>query len=285
MKKIVSLVLVMAICMVSLCSCSVFSRVRVNGTGIDNEVYKYFDDLCDGDDESVKKAISRYVTINSEFTNRSLTLSSSQKSNLSLKVDDLWHLYGLHYDDIGVSKQTLYKIETSKMYEDALLDYYYSQGGVSPVKEEQIKKFFKENYIAVRFATGYLFNIDEQGTSVSMTDSERAVIINGFANSVDLINTGSPMESATDYEVRDAIISTTNDGGFPAGFYDEVKVVDIGSATTITLYDYAFLVERIDPFDKTYNYYATYRTECLRKMKGTEFEKMVNEWSQKYKVD
>ncbi len=285
MKKAISLVLVMTIVLLSFTSCSVFSKVKVNGTKIDNEVYTYFEDLHDGNESEILKAISRYVTINSEFANRDLKLTSSQKSDLSTRVDDLWHVYGIHYTDVGVSKQTLYKIETSKVYEDVLLDYYYGQGGVSPVSEDLIKKYFKENYIAIRFATGYLFNVDEQGAAVPMSDSEKAVIINGFANSVDLINTGSLIEAATDYEVRDAIINSSYDGSFPTGFYSEVEEVAVGSATTVTLDNYAFLVERIDVFDQTYNYYESYRTTCLRKMKGDDFEKLIDEWSQNYVVE
>ncbi len=285
MKKAISLFVALTICMLSFTSCSVFSKVKVNGTKIDNDVYEYFYDLHTGDDATVEKAILRYVTVNSEFENRGLKLSSSQKAELSATVDDLWHLYGIHYDDIGVSKQTVYKVETSKAYEDVLLDYYYGQGGVSPVNEDTIKKYFKSNYIAIRFATGYLFNVNEQGIPVTMTDSEKAVIINGFANSVDLINTGSPIESATSYEVRDAIINSSYDGSFPAGFYKEVEGIEVGSAATVNLYDYAFLVERIDVFDKTYNYYEAYRTECLRKMKGDDFEKLIDKWSQNYIIE
>ena len=168
MKKIISLFLVTIICVLSFSSCSGPAKVRINGTKIDNEVYAYFEDLCDENEAEIKKAISRYVTINSEFYNRNLSLTPAQKSALSLKVDDLWHLYGIYYQKEGISKQTLYKIETSKFYEDVLLDYYYGQGGVEPVSEEVIKKHFKSNYIAISYATEYLFNIDETGATVPM---------------------------------------------------------------------------------------------------------------------
>ncbi len=284
MKKVFSLFLAVILCVLSFSSCSGIAKVSVNGTKIDNEIYAYFEDLHDGNEGEIKKSISRYVTINSEFNNRELKLSSSQKSELSLKVDDLWHLYGIHYQDVGVSKQAIYKIETSKVYEDVLLDYYYGQGGVSPVSEESLKKYFKENYIAIRFATGYLFNIDEQGAPAPMTDTEKAVIINNFAKSVDLINTGSSIEEATSEEVRDALINSSYDGSFPTGFYSEVEEIEVDSATTVNLDNYVFLVERIDVFDETYNYYETYRTECLRKVKGDDFEKLVDQWSQSYVV-
>jgi hypothetical protein len=145
MKKAISLFLVTIICMLSFSSCSGPAKVKVNGTKIDNEVYAYFEDLHDKNENEIVKAISRYVTINSEFSNRNLTLTPAQKSSLSVKTDDLWHLYGVHYEELGVSKATIYKIESSKFYEDTLLDYYYGEGGVEPVSEDDLKKYFKSH--------------------------------------------------------------------------------------------------------------------------------------------
>lgn len=284
MKKIVSLFLVAVICLLSFASCSPPAKVRVNGTKIDNEVYAYFEDMYDENETEVTKAISRYVTINSEFYNRNLSLTPAQKSDLSLKVDDLWHLYGIHYQKAGISKQILYKIETSKLYEDVLLDYYYGQGGVEPVSEDEVKKYFKSNYIAIAYATEYLFNIDETGATLPMTDSEKATIINEFAKAETLANTGTPIEGATDKEVHNTLINSSYDGSFPSGFYKEVSNIKVGSASTVVLDNYAFLVQRIDVFDKTYNYYDSYRTQCLRELKGDAFDKMVDQWSQNYKV-
>ncbi len=285
MKKVTALILVAVICALSFASCSGPAKVRVNGTKIDNEVYAYFDDLYDGNKNEIKKAISRYVTINSEFYNRNLSLTPAQKSALSVKVDDLWHLYGVHYSKKNISRQTVYKIETSKFCEDALLDYYYGQGGVEPVSEDTLKKYFKTHYIAISFATGYLFNIDETGATVPMTDSEKAVIINAFAKSESLVNTGTPIEASMDNEVRNTIINSYDDGSFPSGFYKEVSTINVGSARTVSFNDYVFLVQRVDVFDETYGYYKDYRTQCLRDLKGKEFEKMIDNWSQSYKIN
>ena len=284
MKKSFSLVMAIAVCLLSLTSCSGPAKLKVNGTKIDNEVYEYFYDLSSENKEETEKAVIRYVTINSEFSNRNLTLTPSQKSRLSQKVDDLWHVYGIYYQDLGISKQTIYKIELSGVYEDVLLDYYYGQDGVEPVSEETLKKYFEKNYIAISFATEYLFNIDETGATVPMTDAEKAVVINSFTRSVGLINTGSLIEEATDKEVNDTIINSSNDSGFPSGFYKKVAKIKVDSAEMVTLEDYIFLVKRIDVFDETYNYYEAYRTDCLRALKGKTFEKMVDQWSQNYNV-
>lgn len=284
MKKVLSLLLVTVILVLSLSSCTAFSKVKVNGTKIDNEVYYYFKDLYDNDKAQINKAIARYVAINTEFSIHSLNLSPAQKSELSKKVNNLWHIYSVYYTDLGVSKQTIYKVETSKFYEDVLLDYYYGPDGVSPVGEDAIKKYFKEHYIAINFATDYLFNINETGAMVSMPDSEKTSIINNFNHSADLVNTGSIIETATDKEIHSTIINSSSDGSFPSGFYREVEKLNVNSASTIIIGDYLFLVQRIDVFDETYNYYDAYRTQCLRAMKGNDFNTLVDQWSQNYKV-
>ena len=284
MKKVLSLFLVVVIFVLSFSSCSQIAKVKVNGTKIDNEVYYYFKDLHKGNKALIDKAISRYVAINSEFSARKLSLSPAKKTELSQRVNDLWHLYGAHYTDLKISKQTIYKIETSKTYEDVLLEYFYGANGVYPVSEDVIKKYFEEHYIAIHFATEYLFNIDETGATVPMTDAEQSAIISAFNHSVDLITTGSTIETATDREVHDTIINSFYDGSFPSGFYKEVSNLEPNAAATIILGDYVFLVQRIDVFDETYNYYESYRTQCLRNLKGSDFNAMVEQWSQNYKV-
>lgn len=284
MKKFLSLLLVCVTVASCFCSCSGSAKVKVNGVKIDNEVYYYFKDLHDSNEGLMEESLSEYVTINSEFKNRNLKLTSAQKADLSVLVDDLWHLYGLHYEKLGISKQTIYKIETSKLYEDVLLDYYYGQGGVEPVSEKELKAYFEKNYIAIRFVTGYLFNVDENGMKVAMTDKEKAAVINELAKAVDLINTGSDIEAATTHEIHDGLINSSYDGSFPSGFYKEVEQIEKGKAATVSLDDYVFLVERVDVFDETFNYYERYRTRCLRDMKGEDFDELVDKWSQDYVV-
>lgn len=282
MKKVLSIFLVCVVLMLSFSSCT---KAKVKGVKIDDEVYSYFEDLHKGNEIQINNAISRYVAINTEFVSRNLALTSAQKSELSKNVNELWSLYSTYYTELGITKPTIYKIETSKMYEDVLLDYYYGTNGVYPVSEDEIKKYFQEHYIAIHFATEYLFNIDENGATVPMSDAERSAIISSFNRSADLIITGTAIELATSKETHTTIINSFYDGTFPSGFYREVARLEVNSATTIILGDYVFLVQRIDVFDKTYNYYETYRTKCLRDLKGNDFNSMVEKWAQNYPVD
>ena len=288
MKKIISLLLTILMLSLMLTSCSKPAKVKVNGVKIDNEIYTYFENSLPKDEngnvseDAIKNAISRYVTINSEFANRNLSIDSDVKGALSKSVNDLWHLYGNHYNKLGVSKQTLYKIELSKQYENTLLADYFSD-----VSEDEIKEYFKENYIAIRFVTGYLFNIDETGASVAMTKEQKNSVIESYNSVVALINEGTIIEEAVaslgeNTEVHSTLINAFSDGTFPQGFFEKVKEIETNKTATITLDDYIFLVQRIDVFDKTYGYYENNRTACLEAMKGDEFSKIIDDWSKNY---
>ena len=288
MKKVISLLLAILTLTLVLTSCSGPAKVKINGVKIDNEIYTYFENTLPKDEngevseDAIKNAISRYVTINSEFQNRGLSIDSEVKGAFSTSVNNLWHLYGSYYNEIGVSKQTIYKIELSKEYESALLADYCKN-----VSDEDIKAYFKENYIAIRFVTGYLFNVDDTGTSVAMTDEQKNSVIASYKSVVELINAGTLIEEAVvslgeDTEVHSTLINAFSDGTFPQGFFTEVKKIEAGKTATITIDDYIFLVQRIDVFDKTYGYYENNRTACLKAMKGDEFSKVIDNWSKNY---
>lgn len=294
MKKIISLILV-AVMVLSLTSCSP-SKVKVNGTKIDNEVYAYFEthavknEKGEVSEDAILKDISRYVAINSEFLNRGLVLDSNEKSEVSTRVNDLWHLYGSFYTENDISKQTIYKIELSKTYENTLLADYYAPDGDHPVTEDDIKEYFKENYAAIRFVTGYLFNVDDNGATVSMTDAEKTKLTNSFKSVAEIVTEGTSIEEAVgslgeNTEVRNAVINAFSDDTFPEGFWNKVNGIENGKTEVFTVGNYVFLVNRVDVFSEEYGYYNAYRTDCLKRMKGEEFSSVVDKWAENYKAE
>lgn len=293
MKKTVSVFLVITTLALLLTSCTAKTKLSVNGTPVDDEIYAYFEDSLkstvseDELENSVKSSISRYIAINSEFENRKLTLNKTQKVEVSTNVNNLWHLYSSHYTNIGVSKQTLYKIELSKMYETALLVSYYGSDGVYPVSEDELKNYFNEHYCAIRFVTGYLFNVNENGENVPLTDDEKSNVVSTYTSVATVINDGTAIEQAVsafgeNAEVHDSIINSFSQEGFPEGFFDAVKAVEVDKAAAISLGDYIFLVKRIDVFSENFGYYETYKNDCLKEMKGDEFSKIIDEWTKSY---
>ena len=285
-RKITALLLSFSFILLLFSSCS-FSKVKVNGTKIDNEVYSYFQDKADKE-HSAESLLLRYVAINSEFENEGLKLTSSQKASLTSHVDDIWHTYSAHYNEKGISKATVYKAELSELYYTILLDNYYGPDGVKPVAEKEIKGYFRENYAVIRYVTGYLFNEDENGV-VEMTDEQKKAIINKFKAAAKNINEGSTIEEAIaslgSVDIRDAIVTSSSAGGFPKGFFSKIQKIEVGKAAAVTVGSYVFLVLRENGEKGDYACYSDSKAACLEEMKSEEFEKIVAGWTKNYHID
>lgn len=284
-KKIVVFLLALCLISISLCGCSDRAEITVGGTKVSNDVTAYFKTLVK-EGEDVKPLASRYVAVNSEFNNKGLSVPASKRAALSEKVNDLWHLYGSYYESKGISKETIYKIELSKVYETLLLEERYSENGESPLSESDIKAYFRDNYASIRFVTGYLFNVDENGTT-EMTEEQKNALTSSFNAAATAINGGTDISEAISLlgspEIHSAVVSSTDSGSFPDGFFDAVKKLDTNKSAAIVLGSYVFLVQRMDAEDGEYECYSEYRSDCLYQMKGEEFEKIVADWAKQYK--
>lgn len=284
-KKTVSLLLVILIILLSFCGCGKNAKLKINGTKIDSEVTAYFTASAK-EGEDVNRLVARYVAVNSEFNNCLLTVPKSLRSSLSEDVNNIWHIWGNYYKNLGISKETIYKIELSKVFETLLLEEHYGKNGPAPVSEDDLKEFFRENYASVRFVTGYLFEIAENGTT-EMTENQKNKLKDSFKSAADAINDGTSIEESikllVNAEIHDTVVNSRGNDNFPDGFWNEVKKIDIGKAGVISLGSYVFLVQKVDGEKGDYECYSQYRLDCLYQMKGDEFSKTVDLWTEQYK--
>lgn len=283
-KKIISSLLALLMVILLFGGCAAKTEVKINGTNIDNEVTAYFKASAK-DDEDVNALIARYVAVNSEFSNRSLSVPASLRASLSDNVNNIWNLFGTYYEGLGISKETIYKIELSRVYETLLLEERYGENGVSPVSEDDLKEYFRGNYAAVRFVTGYLFEVTENGTA-EMTGEKKLKLTESFNAAADAINNGTSIEEAVSLldsaEIHDTVVNSKGNDNFPDGFWDEVKKIEVNKAGVITLGSYIFLVQKVDSEKGDYECYSEYKSDCLYQMKGEEFDEIIDAWAKQY---
>lgn len=283
-KKIISVILA-AVLMLSFTACGKKAELTVNGTDIDNEITAYFKASAK-EGEDYTRLVARYVAVNSEFHNHGLTVPRSTRAEISQDVNDIWHNFGTYYETLGVSKETIYKIQLSKAYEILLLEERYGEGGVSPVSEDEIKTYFRENYAAIRFVTGYFFEVTESGT-VNMTDAEKAALAEKFNAAGSAVNGGTTFEEAVSLigsaEVHSAVVNSAGNDNFPDGFWEEARKIEMNKCAVVTLGSYIFLVQRVNSEEGEYECYSQYRSNCLYEIKGEEFEQIIAAWTECYK--
>ncbi|MCH5190218.1 MAG: peptidyl-prolyl cis-trans isomerase [Oscillospiraceae bacterium] len=284
-KKIISSLLALLTVILLFGGCAKKTEVKINGTNIDNEVTAYFKATAQ-EGEDVNALIARYVAINSEFNNRSLTVPANMRSSLSDDVNSIWNLFGTYYEGLGISKETIYKIELSKVYETLLLEERYGENGVSPVSEDDLKEYFRGNYASIRFVTGYMFEVTENGTT-EMTEKQKDELKQSFNAAADAVNDGTSIEEAVGLlnsaEIHDTVVNSKGNDNFPDGFWDEVKKIEVNKAAVINLGSYIFLVQKVDSEKGDYECYSEYKSDCLYQMKGEEFDKIIDAWTKQYK--
>ena len=283
-KKIISSLLALLIIVMLFGGCTKKSEVKINGTNIDNEVTAYFKATAQ-EGEDVNALIARYVAVNSEFNNRSLKVPANMRSSLSDNVNNSWNLFGTYYENHGISKETIYKIELSRVYETLLLEERYGENGAFPVSEDDLKEYFRGNYAAIRFVTGYLFEVTENGTA-EMNGEQKEKLTESFNAAADAINNGTSIEEAVSLldsaEIHDTVVNSNGNDNFPDGFWDEVKKIEVNKADVILLGSYIFLVQKVDSEKGDYECYSEYKSDCLYQMKGEEFDKIVSSWAKQY---
>ncbi len=299
MKKSFVFVLCAVLCLCMLSACTPHGALTVNGTRIDKGIVQYFTDAVrqeqpDAEEDALSAAVHRkiavYVAVNSAFAERGLSLSASKKAEISQSVNAKWRLFGAYYTGLGVSKQDLMKIETSMGYKDAVLADYYAADGDAPIAEDTLRTYFTENYIAFQSVTGFLTTADNNGNSVPLTDSDRQRMITVFENAASAVNAGGTVaEQAAKLENvtanTETVVAVRGDANYPEDFFTQVSAIENGTAKTFVTGDYIFLVQRENLSDESRNLFSTYRLDCLKTLKGADFEKVLEAWAENYAVE
>lgn len=289
--------MVLILCVSVLSSCTTSNRtISVGKAEVAEEIYNYFsytvslDNPNLGVDEKavvVKTEVLKYVATNSKFKDLSLSLTTVQKAEVSTTVNNYWHLFGDYYESIDISKQTINKIELNKAYKKILLKSVFDTNGTQPTSEEDIKKYFSDNFVVFKAISGYFESVDESGNAVEMSQTEIATITSQFEQMKESVDGGTSFDqvnkayqsSSDGMEVEDVQSSIVGKGSktYPTGFFDKVSAIERGKTSNFTLGKYIFLIIRENEFES--DYYSTYRDESLAGLKADAFEQIIEQWA------
>lgn len=294
MKKFISAALAVII-MLSLCSCSAKKEIAlvISGAEIGSEVFTYFLDkviqrpedynlTVDASKKEIKQAAieecKKYVAANTDFRNIGLSLSAADKVAISDNVNNFWIRFQNHYNEIGVSKQTLTKIFTSQAYEDAIFTATYDRGVTNKAAEEELTNYFYSNYICFRTVCAYFASAD--GTS-EMSQLEKNELIATFeklkADAGNDVQKFSDTVTAAGYTLSDSILLKKDSDGYPEGFYEKVYDQKDGTVEIIIESDCVFAVWKENLKEKGESVYAGYRSSCINDLYSAQAQAKTNQ--------
>lgn len=315
MKRLIAILTVLILCLTSLPSCSAGGRsvITINGdTKLDSELFAYFlNEAYYGgnnvtDDECIEYATSeclKYAAVNTQFAKTGRKLTLDEKADISQEVNSLWRYYGEYYNDIGVSKDTFFKVKQYDVCKKQLQFALYDTNGTNPINEEYIKQYFTTDYVGIKFFYQELYDVVSDSELANMSEEDRAAYaskkqaataryneISTIANYVNsgVYNIDEAFMTVTGQVSADISVSATvvgrNDTTFSPEFIDAVFRQSVGSAFIITNADnsYLYFIQRIDLLSDEYDFYSQYRDICLTEVSESYFINEINSWVQSY---
>lgn len=316
MKRLFALMTAIILCLVSLTSCSSGgskSVITINETTeINAEIFTYFlNEVYYGsgeltESECIEQATSeclKYAAVNTQFEKTGRTLSLDEKAEISNEVNALWRYYGEYLNEIGVSKDTYFKIKQYEVCKENLRFSLYDADGTSPINEDYIKQYFTTNYVGIKYFYQELYDVATESEIAAMSADEKQAYeankrtaeerYNAISSIANYVNSGvytmdEAFMAVTGEVSADISVSATvvgkDDSSFSAEFIEAVFKQAVGSAFIITNSDksYVYFIERVDLLDKEYDFYSQYRDSCLTDVSESYFINEINSWVQSY---
>lgn len=292
------------------CSQSDKTALNISGAEINYETFLYYLDTVYAfpekyglekdptEDELISTTIElccEYVAVNTKLEQEQLILTTAEKRAASDSLEDIWHVFSAYYENLGISKQTLMKIQTSDAARNRLFYFVFDNGGERAVNEEDVKKYYNENYISFRAINGYLTTTDESGNTVVMTADQKAEMNKEFTDLESSLNNGQTMSEVVEkYVAKHPTVTASEQlqfikkgtGSYPDGFFEEVSKLKTGACKVIIMDEYIFLVLKDEPEkEESEQYYARYRDDCLKSLHGDEFDEIVKGYTEGLKVE
>lgn len=279
----------------------------ISGARLDPEVYLYYYDQVKANpqrynlpqnptqeelERCIQQLCAQYVAANSLFAQQGKKLQVNESATVSKKVNDIWRVFHAHYTDLGISKQTIYKIYSSQTYADKLFLSLYDTDGERAIPEATVQQYFRENYVVFQVINGYFLTTDVNGNSVAMSLDEENALRAQFANMQrDLAGGKSIVEVQQSYlgsqnDSVPIIVLHKDSNTYPSGFFDAIAKLSDRQSNVLEYSNspYIFLVQKLAvDFENGPEYWEN-RENCLKALKGAEFDAELQQIAAQYKV-
>lgn len=275
------------------CSAKKKTALVIAGTEINSEIFTYYlDKVCQAPQDyglaenppdkelkqTVIKECKKYLAANTSFRDKDLTLTASEKVEISQAVNNHWIRFENHYKKIGVSKQTLTKILTSQAYGDALFASEYDKGTDDAESETVLQDYFYENYISFRTVCAYYTAADGS----PMTQLEKTQLLATMDTLAESAGTNAEefaqAAQSAGFSLSGSVLLKKGADTYPHGFYEKVSVQEDDSVQIITYDECVFIVWKENLRDKGESVYINYRSACISDLYYEDYQKKLNSY-------
>lgn len=230
-------------------------------------------------------------------------ITSNQKM-----YESIYSQYGYDklFEKLGVSTKTIAYMETTTgTYKEDLFKALYDKEGSKAVSDDDVKKYFTENYTDYYYINYSFKTTDDEGNSTDIDDATKDKVTAAFAKYAKELNAGEKVtkeideEYKTDFELGEdgnvpSVSNTANmaDSNINEDVQKELKALGDKKAVAKQIGDTYYLLykgsisEKAEKItDDTDVEDSISRIDIVHKMKDDEFDKYIESEKKKLKYD
>lgn len=122
--------------------------------------------------DETKVLTKRYAQVEKLFKEKKLELTKDELKSLEENTESMWQYMSKTYEELGISKESYAKIMENTFKESALFKSVYGEKGEKAVSNDEIKKYYNENYLKVNIAP-YLTVDSSTGKAISDEEKKK----------------------------------------------------------------------------------------------------------------
>ncbi len=115
----------------------------------------------------------KMIAVEELFKSYGLELNKTEYDAALSYTDQVWSTVKTQFEDYGISQDSFkycyaeYTVKNGQVFE-----HLYGKDGDEYVTDDEMTKFFKENYDGYAYFTVYMADVDDEGNSVAKSDEE-----------------------------------------------------------------------------------------------------------------
>lgn len=137
----------------------------------------FFSQKVDGKDfsaylsEKAMTSTKEYVAITKKFEELGLSLTDDELKDVNSSVNDSWDSQGDLYEAEGISKDSMKAVYKCTKMRQKIFDYYYAEGGVEAVSNDELQTYVNDNYLRYKTITISKSTSDDEDTKKSENEA------------------------------------------------------------------------------------------------------------------
>ena len=245
--------------------------------------------------EETRNYCKRHFAVEALCAERSIKLKDEDIDSINNTLNYMVSYYGTFFQEAGISVASVKEVyENSYLYSDLLYSYYDTKGEYA-VAEEEIKKYFSENYVAFK-SLDAAFTYTSNSKETSYSDDEiklRKDLIKQYFDEASKLDTADietynkkwanrnlkegeketePTKLTIQFFTKDNDTSKYGDT-----FFEDLKKAKVGEFLKYEVDKKgSYLVQKVDEFSEDSKKYKEVRETCLGAMVEDDFKEILN---------